>query len=159
MQEKYYAWLIFIAVLVFAAVGLILIKGNLTGAQVAESQVEIGGDEPIAEQTPSEEDELKKKQEQIEEAVRNATTQAIKDVTFLACMQVGLHKALPPGSVKGVVQKRLIKINGHEETKIDGFPDKCSENGKKAIVNYCIGKQVFQKEKVCDKRCVAGICA
>lgn len=167
MQEKHYALLIFIAVLLFAIIGLLILKGNLTGADVAEVSIDTSVSEDSSTQneavldqsTDSAEEELKKKQEFIEESFKNATTQAIKDVKFLSCSEVGLHKALPSGSVKGVVQKFVVKINNHEETKVEGYPDRCSENGKKAIVNYCVGKQVMQREKVCDKRCIVGICA
>ena len=163
MQEKHYALLIFISVLLFAIIGLLILKGSLTGADVAEASIDTSVSDDTstnnAVSDSSAEEELKKKQEFIEESFKNATTQAIKDVKFLSCSEVGLHKALPSGSVKGVVQKFVVKINNHEETKVEGYPDRCSENGKKAIVNYCVGKQVMQREKVCDKRCIVGICA
>ncbi|MEK6857312.1 MAG: hypothetical protein AABX39_01865 [Nanoarchaeota archaeon] len=162
MQEKHYIWLIFITVVLFAIIGLLFAKGNfLTGADVAEVSIDTSETEKATSEQPaqpSEEDELKKKQEMIEESFKNATSQAIKDVSFISCVEVRLHKNLPQGALKGVVQKMLIKINGHSETKVEGYPDRCSENGRKAIQNYCYNKQVLQREKTCETRCISGIC-
>ena len=160
MQEKYYIWLIFITVVLFAIIGLLFAKGNfLTGADVAEVSIDtLEEAAPDEQTTPSEEDEIKKKQEMIEESFKNATSQAIKDVSFISCVEVRLHKNLPPGALKGVVQKMVVKTNGHSETKVEGYPDRCSENGRKAIQNYCYNKQVLQREKNCETRCISGIC-
>lgn len=160
MNEKYYLWLIFIAVVLFALIGIVIVKGpSLTGADVAETSIDTTSEVEIPSEKAPVEDEAKKKQEIIEESFKNATTQAIKDVTFISCVEVRLHKNLPPGALKGVVQKLRIKINGHEETKVEGYPDRCSENGRKAIENYCYNKQVLQREKTCETRCISGICA